>query len=156
MTIHVWTRVWISWNFGYNTKWALCDIDINAMIILKLIVVKYSLTSYLSYTRHNLGIMLNNCLSTTVSIFIAIVMCVCARACVYVWGRTCLSVFCVPAGHVMKGCGCCFIFFYVIYNRTIASTIAGTLITELRSRISDCDVMEWKRVPHNRHHTNDQ
>ena len=58
------------------------------MIISKLILAQYSLTSYLSFDRQNFGILLNNCSCTMVSIPPCSQCHVRVRAfvCVCVWG----------------------------------------------------------------------
>ena len=60
----------------------LCHFDVYSIIISKLILANFSLTSHLSYNRHNFGILLNNCLCIMVLISIAMsCACVCARVC---------------------------------------------------------------------------
>ena len=100
----------------------LCHFDVYSMIISKLILAKFSLTSHSSYNRQNFGILLNNCLCIMVLISIChCLVCVCARACV--WGWACVSVFvclfCMPC---VEWVWMFFVLlFYVMYSRTIAS-----------------------------------
>ena len=101
----------------------LCRFDVYSMIISKLILAKFSVTSHLSYNRQNLGILLNNCLCMMVLISIChCLVRVCARACVCGW--ECVSVFivclfCMPC--VIWVWMFFVLLFYVIYSRTIAS-----------------------------------
>ena len=92
------------------------------MIISKLILAKFSLTSHLSYNRQNFGISPNNCLC--IMVLISICHClvrVCARACV--WGWACVSVFvCMFYMPCVEWVWMFFVLlFYVIYSRTIDS-----------------------------------
>ena len=77
----------------------LCHFDVYSMIISKLVLVKFSLTSHLSYNRQNLGILLNNCLC------IIVLICIChclvrvrARVCEgeRVWVVYFVCLFCMP------------------------------------------------------------
>ena len=100
----------------------LCHFDVYSMIISKLILAKFSLTSHLSYNRQTFGILLNNCLC----IMVLISICHClvrVYARVFVWGWACVSVFvclfCMPC--VERVWMFFVLLFYVIYSRTIAS-----------------------------------
>ena len=80
----------------------LCHFDVYSMNISKLILAKFSLTSHLSHNSQNFGILLNNCVLWSWFLF-AIVLCVCARACV--WGWACVSVFCMPVLYAVCSMG---------------------------------------------------
>ena len=101
----------------------LCHFDVYSMIISKLILAKFSLTSHLSYNRQSFGILLNNCLC--IMVLISICHClvrVCARARVCVRVSAC-ECFCMPVLYAVcwTGVDVFVLLFHVIYSRTIAS-----------------------------------
>ena len=100
----------------------LCHFDVYSMIISKLILAKFSLTSHLLYNRQNFGIFLNNCLC--IMVLISICHClvrVCARARVCEGEREWVFLYACFVCPVLNVDVFFLLSFYVIYSRTIAS-----------------------------------